>query len=256
MNRKGLILILLLVLVQALPARAQYLSLGIGAGTDGLSAELAAPLGGHLQLRTGYGFATGLLSVNISQVKVPEHPGNPSGSTVAVPLSAKLGTNEGRLLFDIFPGSSDFHISVGMNMGSPRLVRGFLKDLPSDYNTAGLYVDGYLVKATGGVLEAAVCAKGLGGDYFAVKPYLGVGYGRAVKKKSRVSFSVDLGAQYQGKPYFQALGETVTDRKKMVPLSGEVLENLMPGFGDKADKYLGWAVVWPTLSAHLYVKLF
>ena len=161
MRTKRLIL-LLLVLACALPARAQYLSLGAGVGTDGISVELGARLGGHLQLRTGYGFATGLVGATINGISVPEHPGDPSGKQVATPMTVKLGMNEGRVLFDIFPGSSDFHISVGAHMGSPRVARGILKGLPADYNTAGLIVDGYLVKATGGVLEAALCGKGLG----------------------------------------------------------------------------------------------
>ncbi len=256
MKNKRLVLLLLLALACVLPARAQKMSLGAGVGTDGVSIELTAALGGHVQLRAGYGIATGLVGATINKISVPEHPGDPSGTSVATPLTVKLGMNEGRLLFDFFPGSSDFHISVGAHMGSPRFARGILRNLPSDYNTAGLVVDNYLVKATGGVLEAALCGKGFGSDHFAIKPYLGVGYGRAVKKKSRVSFSVDLGAQYQGKPFFQAQGETPTGRKKTVTLSNEVLENLVPGFEGYADKYLGWLVVWPTLSAHLYVKLF
>ena len=256
MRTKRLLLFLLLALACVLPARAQKLALGAGAGTDGISVELAAALGGHVQLRTGYGFSTGLLGVNVPNISVPEHPGNPSGATVAVPMTVKLGINEGRLLFDFFPGSGDFHLTVGAHLGSPTLVRGTLKGLPSDYNTAGLYVDGYLVKATGGVLEASLCGKGLGSGSFAVKPYAGVGYGRALKKNSRIFFSVDLGAQYQGKPFFQAQGETVTGRKKTVPLSDDVLENLIPGYSGYAEQYLGWLVVWPTLSAHLYVKLF
>ena len=253
-RRQGLLL--LLVLSCVLPARAQKMSLGAGVGTDGVSVELAAALGGHVQMRAGYGFATGLVGVTVNKISVPEHPGDPSGPSVATPMTVKLGMNEGRLLFDFFPGSGDFHITAGAHLGSPCFARGILKGLPSDYNTAGLYVDGYLVKATNGVLEAALCGKGFGTNAFAVKPYLGVGYGRPIKKSSRVSFSVDLGAQYQGKPFFKAQGETVTGRKKMVPVSTEVLESLVPNFSGYTDKYLGWMVVWPTLSAHLYVKLF
>lgn len=256
MKTKRLILIFLLTMVPALSVRAQYVSLGVGAGSDGISAEVAARLGGHVQVRAGYGYAPGLMGVTINRVKVPEHPGLPNESSVTVPLTLKLGTNEGRFLFDIFPSSGGFHFTVGAHMGSPRLIRGTLKGLPSVYNIAGLMVDGYIVKATGGVLEAMICGKGLGSERFAFKPYVGVGYGRAVKEDSRVSFSVDLGVQYQGKPYFQAQGETVTGRKQNVTIPNEVLDNLAPGFSEKADKYLGWMVVWPTLSAHLYVKLF
>lgn len=249
------ILLLAILLALAAPARAQHLALGAGAGADGLSVELAMPLGSHVQMRAGYGYATGLVGYTMKGLSVPEHPGNPSGGSVSVPLVFKLGMNEGRLLFNIHPGKGGFHFTAGAYLGSPRLIRASLKNLPSDYNTAGLNVDGYLVKATDGVLEASLHATGLGPGGFAIKPYAGVGYGRALGD-GRVGFSVDLGAQYVGKAGFWAEGESLTGRTRQVELSGEVLENLVHGFGEKSQKYLRWLVVWPTLSAHIYVKLF
>lgn len=255
MRNKFLLLSASLLLLVA-PARAQHMSAGAGVGTDGVSVELAMPLGSHVQLRAGYGIATGLVGYTYKKgVSVPVHPGDPSGQSVSVPLRVKLGANEGRILFNIHPGKGGFHFTAGFHLGSPCVFRGILKGLPSDYNTAGLDVDGYLVKARNGVLEADIYASGFGPARFAIKPYVGVGFGRAVAD-GRVGFSVDLGAQYLGKSSIWATGESLTGRSRKVQLSNETLENLVPGIGNVTQRYLQKIVVWPTLSAHIFVKLF
>ena len=249
------ILLLAVLFALAAPANAQHLAVGAGAGTDGLSVELAVPLGSHIQLRAGYGAAVGLAGYTLKSVSIPVHPGNPSGTSATVPLTFKLGLNEGSLLFNIYPGKGGFHFTAGAYLGSPRLIRAIFKDMPSDYNTVGVNVDGYLVKAQNGVLETSLHASGLGPAAFAIKPYAGIGYGRTVGN-GRVGFSVDLGAQYTGKASFWASGESLTGRTRQVEITGDALEDLVPGFGEKSQKYLRWLVVWPTLSAHVYVKLF
>ena len=255
-NRLSLILFLASMLALAVPAQAQHMALGAGLGTDGVSVELAMPLGSHLQLRAGYGIATGLVGYTVKKgISVPEHPGLPNEKSVSVPLTIKAGTNEGRLLFNIYPGQGGFHFTAGLHLGSPCVARGILKGLPSDYNTAGINVDGYLVRATNGVLESDIYAPGIGPATFAIKPYAGIGFGRAVAD-GRVGFSVDLGAQYIGKATFWAKGESLTGRTHMVQLPDDVLQSLFSGYANISDKYLRKLVVWPTLSAHIYVKLF
>lgn len=252
------ILSLTLALALTLPfgAGAQsfnHLSLGLGAGTDGLGLELASPIGSHLELRAGYGMALGLLGYTFKDLSIPEHPGSASGSSVKVPITAKLGMSDARLLLNIYPsGTGGFHFTVGAYMGAQRFARATATGLPNDYNTAGIEVDDYLVKADGGVLDAYLGAPGLGAPAFAVKPYVGVGFGRAVDPDKRVSFVFDLGAQYQGKPGIWASGEGLTGRVKDVQIAPESL-------GDASatiDKYAGYLSFWPTLNFHLYVKLF
>lgn len=227
-----------------------HLSVGLGLGTDGISLELAAPLGDHIDFRAGYGFGPGLIGINVGSVAFPVHPGAPSGPSAGVPLQLKLGMSDARLLFNFYPGHGGFHITVGAYMGSPRVVRALLSNMPSDYNTAGIEVDGYLVKASAGSIPASIYAKGIGGTGYAVKPYVGVGYGRAVPDK-RVGFSIDLGAQYQGKPTVWARGEGVTGRTKDVEITDSFAE-----LKNAVEKYGKYTAFWPTLTFHLYVKLF
>ena len=230
-----------------------HLSVGLGAGTDGASLELASPLGGHVELRAGYGAALGLVGYTLKGVALPEHPGNPSGSYVDVPLNVRLGMSDARLLFNFYPSRrGGFHFTVGAFLGSQRLVRAALTGLPADYNTAGIEIDDYLVRADGGVLEAYLGAPGLGSPAFAVKPYAGIGFGRAVDPGKRVSFVFDLGAQYQGVPGVWAAGESLTGRVRDVQITADSLGDV----SSVVDDYGKYAAFWPTISFHLYVKLF
>ncbi len=240
-----------LALVLSATAGAQvfnHLSVGLGAGTDGAGLELVSPMGSHVELRAGYGTALGLVGYTIKDMPVPENPGNASSANVNVPLNIKFGMSDARLLFNLYPSrKGGFHFTVGAYMGAQRFVRATATGLPADYNTAGFEVDGYLVKASGGVLNLYLGAPGLGSPAFAVKPYVGIGFGRAVHPDRRISFVFDLGAQYQGKPGLWGTGESITGRLKDVQIGDgyQVIEDYA--------KYLAF---WPTLNFHLYVKLF
>ena len=253
--KNKLFILLATLFVLAAPASAQHLALGAGVGTDGISVELAAPLGKYVQVRAGYGFTTGLVGVNLKGVTFPVHPGLPNEATATVPLNIKLGANEGRLLFSFHPGGSGFHITAGVHMGSSVFAHATFKNMPSDYNMAGLNVDNYMVRAHNGELAISLSAPGFGNHAFAVKPYAGIGYGRAVGD-GRVGFSVDLGVQYQGEPTYWAEGESLTGRTHDVQITKETLEKMIPEFNAKTEKYTKLLAFWPTLSAHLYVKLF
>ena len=250
------ILFIFLALALSLTAAAQHadhVSVGAGVGTDGFNIEIATCLGDHLDIRTGYNRAFGLVGYTIKGVAVPEHPGNVAGGTASVPLTIKLGMNDAHLLVNYYPSATgSFHFTVGAYMGAQRFARVSASGLPADYNTAGIEVDDYLVKANGGVLNAYLGAKGIGSPAFAVKPYVGIGFGRAVNPDRRVGFVFDLGAQYQGKPGIWATGEGLTGRVQDVQIPADAL-------GDASatiDKYAGYLAFWPTLNFHVYVSLF
>lgn len=225
-----------------------HLSLGVGLGTDGVSLELAAPLGDHVDVRAGYGMGFGLIGYTIKDFSIPDPS---SGSNVNAPLKLGFGMSDARLLFNIYPGKGGFHFTVGAYLGAPRFIRGQITNMPSVYNTAGIEVDGYLVKAKNGTLDVSLCGPGFGGSGFAVKPYVGVGFGRAVNEDKTVTFSVDLGAQYQGKPGVWAEGVGLTGRTQSVQITEKQLKEI-----GKIEEYGKYMMFWPTLTFHLYVKLF
>ncbi len=252
MHIRPFFLVLALVALFPFHAGAQHMSLGAGFGTDGVTVELNTSIGRYVHLRAGYGKAFGIINGKISNIPVPLHPGNPDRGSVTVPMKLQLGMNEGHLLFNIHPGDCAFHFTVGTYLGNASFLNGTLSYLPADYNTAGINVDGYLVKAQDGVLKGALYAPGFGKGAFAVKPYLGIGFGRVVRENRRMSFSIDLGAQYLGKPTLWGLGEGLTGRTKMVQLP----EDALGDFSDKTRQFTRYLVVWPTISAHFYVRLF
>ena len=224
-----------------------HLSAGIGFGTDALNIQIAAPLGSHVDVIAGYGIGLGVINFTVKDFTLPDPA---SSSNVNTPLKLGMGMNDGRLLFNIYPGKGGFHFTVGAYMGASRFVSGKITNLPAAYNTAGLEVDGYLVKATNGEMAVDLCANGIGSHAFAVKPYVGIGFGRAVPQKA-VSFSVDLGAQYQGKPGVWAKGEGLTGRIAEVQITEKDLKEI-----SKVDEFGKYMTFWPTLTFHLYVKLF
>ena len=225
-----------------------HLSAGIGFGTDALNIQIAAPLGSHVDVIAGYGIGLGVINFTVKDFTLPDPA---SSSNVNTPLKLGMGMNDGRLLFNIYPGKSGFHFTVGAYMGSSRFISGKITNMPAAYNTAGIDVDGYLVKAKNGELAVDLCANGIGSHAFAVKPYIGIGFGRAVPTAHAVSFSVDLGAQYQGKPGLWAKGEGLTGRVADVQITEKQLQEV-----SKIDEFGKYMTFWPTLTFHLYVKLF
>ena len=255
--KKSFLLSLAAALALAPAAGAQvfdHLSIGVGPGTDGLGFELAAPLGRHVQLRAGYGAAAGIARIGVGDISVPEHPGDPGSSDADVPLSVRFAASDARLLFNIYPSATGgFHFVVGAYMGSPAFARASLTGMPSDYDRIGIDADGYLVKAEDGKLEIGLGGSGIGASSFAVKPYAGIGFGRAVRADRRVSVTCDLGVQYQGTPAFWAEGESITGRRKNVRISGN---EFFSGIEEDFDALARYTAFWPTLNIRVYVRLF
>ncbi len=248
--------LLLLSAVVSLNAGAQvfnHLSLGAGTGLDGTSVELAVPLGGHVQLRAGYGFAFGLgytLSGDQS-VSVPEHPALDDSPNVNIPIKLALARNDARLLFNIYPSKrSVFHFTFGAYLGGGSFFQGVLKGLPDDYNSIGMEMEDYTVRAIDNEIQMDLRAFGFGSSAFALKPYAGLGFGRPVREDKRVTFSFDLGAIYQGEPSCWARSVKTDGSIAYVDLSGN------SDISEVIDEYGQYVHFWPVINFHLYVRLF
>ena len=220
------ILLLSVLFCLAVSATAQepgcfnHLAIGVKAGTAGVGAELAAPIGPFFQVRAGYAMVPPV-SIN-REVSVPVHPGN-QGSDKATP-----NLSNAELLLDIFPMEhSGFHITAGMMYGPKNAVKVHGSNFPDDYNIAGLNVDDYLVKAQNGNIDGYV-----GLD--ALRPYLGVG------------------AVYWGKPGLFAPGEDVFGDWEDVRITSGALNGRDEGLIDKAEKL----VVYPMINVHVFFNLF
>lgn len=122
-----------------------------------------------------------------------------------------MGFVNGKLLFDVYPfRRSSFFITAGAYFGSSKVIKahnkedGLLKDL-ANYNNdvdagvisgdkVGVELGDYLLEPDdNGNLDAYIKTASF-------KPYLGLGFGRAVPKTKRVGFMFELGCQFWGTP--------------------------------------------------------
>ena len=227
------------------------LSAGLGAGTDGLSLEVATPLSDHIQLRVGYGTAFGLTLYTLNdQVYMPTLTGN-----VYVPLQLGLSRNDGRILFNFYPGEGSFYFTAGLYLGSGSFVKGTMIDLPKEYDNQSIETTANAdIKVVDRKIAMEYLGRGLSSPTFAVKPYVGVGFGRPVLEDRRVSFAVDLGVMYQGTPtvWYKGLdkyGNAVNVEYTQVPFFKDDTQHSI----DTIGKY---TMFWPTLNFHVYFKLF
>ena len=225
-----------------------HLAIGAKAGTAGVGVELAAPVGPYFQLRAGYALVP---PVSYSRtIEVPEHPGahgSDKGANVPVDAKATCNVSNVELLVDIFPfEQSGFHITAGMLYGPKHAVKVTnTTPLPSDYNTVGLDVDGYTVKAVNNYIEGYIGVE-------SIRPYLGVGLGRAVRTDRKVSFTCDLGAIYWGKPGLFAPGEPLIGDWEDVRVTAASLNGRDKGLIEKAEKLS----LYPMVNVHLFFNLF
>ncbi|MCD8029347.1 MAG: hypothetical protein LUF85_00470 [Bacteroides sp.] len=177
-----------------------------------------------------------------------------------VKLDAKLGLINGKVLVDMYPSKrSSFHFTAGLYFGKSRLISvdGYL---PEDivkidralkpysslinnelgYNldlSSGIVIDDYTITADeNGKVDAGIKING-------VKPYVGIGFGRAVPKK-RVAAQFELGAMFHGKP------KIVSSNSDVVELINSELDN--NGFINTMNKI----TVYPVMTFRLNGRIF
>ncbi|MBO7590100.1 MAG: hypothetical protein J6T05_00720 [Prevotella sp.] len=161
-----------------------------------------------------------LVQYNLEPVDLSQYPGG--NLPEKMEIEGKLKNTTGHVLIDLYPGGGSFHFTVGAYFGPDEVIsvynkeEGFMKPITT-YNeaiaNAALYpnvqqvVNQYNLKMIGGEL----------GDYFVTpdpaekgdvkayakvkgfRPYVGLGFGRAVPKK-RIGCQFDLGVQFWGSP--------------------------------------------------------
>lgn len=253
-------------LLVAAGARAQdsswigHLSVGVTAGVDGVGFNLATPIGDRFQVRAGYSFMPKSQATFSNYVSLNE-PWNIHGN---VTVSGGIRWNGPTLFFDWFPAPdrSHFHLTAGLvAVGGERAVRGWTPDpLPIDEEdraTTGFAVSsGTVTTDPDGRAEGFI-------DFLTPKPYLGIGSGRECRKDSRVSFAVDLGVMYAGRPRaysFDWTGHAYGEPPKEVEVTSADLGGLDGPFFDFTTEGLIDIArkmrFVPVLRLGLYVKIF
>ena len=191
-----------------------HVGINVGAGTEGISVGLAAPVTGFFELEAGVNVMpsfklSGDLDVDVNTSSLPQVP------TVTYPTSAIIHAEGSfdRTTFNVkanlypFGGGTKFFIAAGLSIGGEKIaevtgscdeLRKFSQSLPTQElknefrqavsaNLAGYnlqFDENYNVQGD------IRCKK--------VRPYLGLGFGRLVPK-NRLGMRLELGCQFMDK---------------------------------------------------------
>ena len=238
-------LILLALIPSAVSAQGIHFAAGATLGTDTFGAELALPVGRHFAVRGGYGSSLNLLSIKRMVDCNWANQKPPFNGDVA--LKASIHAADIRGLLDFYPWKgSGFHISAGAYYGHPVFLQ--LENYeplpmdPSEYGTSGFVIgDQVLVTDKEGYVQAE-------GRINALKPYVGIGFGRPVHSGGRVSVTFDLGGLLWGSPAFYGFDK----EGKEVHVTSESVEGRDWNLIDRLAKI----PVCPVLRFNVYFKLF
>ena len=256
-----------------------HLSGGIVLGTEGIGIEVAAPLTYNFAVRMGYSFMPKFkyskgLDLGLSdQDKADMAAGTYKGAFLSpeVDLEGKLNMGDFKLLVDWYPfRTSSFHATAGFFIGRSTVVKidnkePFVKDNykgvagielgvydPSNPQSESRYT---LMTDPNGDIKGEL-------EVNAFKPYLGVGFGRAVPK-GRIGVQFDLGIQFWGKPELKAnmnyvdreTGENVTNFE---PVKRGRITNPDSDYQDLKDavKTIQKIRVYPVLNIRINGRIF
>ncbi|MCQ2132164.1 MAG: hypothetical protein MJY90_02400 [Bacteroidaceae bacterium] len=243
-----------------------HMSVGVEIGSTGWGVDLGAPIGNYVQVRAGI---TSIPDVTLStdvDLPISASQRNAYQQYLQSPLTlnnidieGKVGMTNGKLLIDVYPfRKSSFHITAGAYVGTSKVLKvkntsgiNELK-LIYDFNQYGadLYHTGkigaevgdYLLTPTkSGVIDAYA-------KMASVKPYAGIGFGRAVQTKSRIGVSCDLGVMLWNEPEFYCNSADGYFR-----LSDDAT---VSGDNGGAIKSLSKLSVYPVLNVRLTYRLF
>lgn len=167
-----------------------HLGINLGVGTTGISIEASTPLSRFVQMRAGVSI---MPKVKFTTETDAYYYEDGLEYYTEVDLDANLARVQGQILFNVYPAPTvPFYVAVGAYFGGNDLIKitGYSPELAATGGT--VQVGDYEFEVPDGYVRGGVGVKGF-------RPYVGIGYGRAIPK-SRVNFSFDLGIQFHGKP--------------------------------------------------------
>jgi len=250
-------------------------AIGIDAGTTGIGFEVAHQLHQKIAIRGGFStlpysyntkfgvdiveqmktdLTTAMSNPNVeAELKKANLPTNVNDINKDVNVKSSLGLLNGKLLMDIYP--FDFlslHFTCGLFFGNNKLINvkgGMNKEVygmlnvvsdnaPAPYNNLidKPFIDDFEI--TGRDILNMNAAFSIN----SVKPYIGIGFGRAVPKR-RVSSTFQFGFMFHGTPAITSENPKV---QKMID------RELDGGITDIVNKL----TFWPVMSYRLSIALF
>ncbi len=246
-----------------------HLSAGVSVGLDGVGAHLAAPLTPYVGVRAGYTFIpsynTTIMDIPFVGSKIDQEdlkfkvnegqPNEREFDLSKVDFGFDLNNFGPHLLFDVYPGKkTGFHFTLGAVMAQSENFLAVTADLskqllPNEYASFGISYKNVedITTDQNGFLHLDLRSNKL-------HPYLGIGFGRPLNMRHRVSVNYDLGVVYLGKAEvysydFNAPGHTTAD----VQITSAKLENEDDGV---IDDIIGKYPFFPVMKLSINVRLF
>ena len=201
--------------------------------------------------------------------------GLPNGLPESMGVQGKLSNTTFHLLVDFYPfKNSSFHATTGFYMGGKEFISvynkedGFLKPI-TQWNNAVLNPNSLPEAARQYVQGQQMIGAELG-DYFiapdpedngnvkatievsSFRPYLGIGFGRAVPRQSRIGCQFDLGVQFWGTPKVYAPTYDKTTGKFQ---RQQLTDDHAGGDGGDIIKTISKIPVYPTLNFRLVGRI-
>ena len=242
-----------------------HMSVGLGLGTTGISVDVAAPICPYVAVRAGADILPDIkfrpaLDLGFDQeIKDFVYKWFNERLPDKIDFDGKLKYTAGHLLFDVYPfKNSSFHVTAGAYLGNKELVNmntlgyEFLLKTIYDYNHSeireewglgkiGVKLGNYFLEPDKeGMINATV-------EVNALRPYIGVGFGRAIPTKHRFACNFDLGLQFWGTPKVYLEGDNGKSQLEKSNLDPE---------SAKALKKLSETTFWPVLNVRCAYRLF
>ncbi len=242
-----------------------HLSVGITTGLSGTGIDVTMPVHRLITVRAGYSglhfgdikFKTINTAYEYAASELVEDDAVRRAQMAdKIELAAKPNFWNTFLLAEIHPFTNEsFHFTAGLYIGSKNFIHlrntnegalGFLYDANnkvSDYNRAfntnfspiGLKFGDYVFTADeNGNIDVMMKTN-------AVKPYLGIGFGKHIAQKHRLSFAVDLGLIFWGSPKF------ILNNGKEIKSTGREAG---------ITQVFSWLKAWPNLQIKVAYKIF
>lgn len=212
-----------------------HLGFDLGVGTNGISVEAATPITDWVTMRAGVSIMPGIkFSADVDADY--EIAGQTRSTTVD--LDGNLGRVQGQVIFNVYPAPKvPFYVALGGYFGGSKLVKikGHSADLEGALNSGVIIGDQVLPVDAHGNVKGGIKVKGF-------RPYVGIGWGRAIPKKL-VNFNIDLGVQIHGTP-------------KLYTDNGEISPSLFDDDDNTFQKIMDKVKVYPTLTFRIGFRAF
>ena len=234
-----------------------HVGAGVSFGLDGIGFEVAAPVTQWGAVRAGLSFYP-TISPSFSGISYTRN-----GKDGEASVDAKFKKIDGKVLLDVYPfgDANSIHLTTGLFFGNDELVSVTFHEDPNAPIGGGIAIIDdkgwqWNVRAEENQLKIRLKTN-------PVKPYVGIGGGRAVPKgASRIGVAWALGVQFHGTPELQgwatASGANAGKSGKWMNLEADNFD-----FGedfkktaDDALKIIHKVTVWPVLNIRITGRIF